>query len=70
MRWIKCTVLLPEVHKAVLIYMPGIQYGPVYAVGYLENDEHFYFSEQEESMDRLHKEDVSHWMELPEPPND
>lgn len=69
-KWIKCSEQLPSAHTNVLIYINNVENCPEYSVGYLENDDNFYFGETEEYIDCLDMNLVSHWQPLPMPPND
>ena len=66
--WISVKHKMPGIHDHVLIYIPNIENCFEYAVGYLENDKNFYFSETEDNIDCVADYQVTHWRELPEKP--
>lgn len=67
MTWIKCTDRLPELNKEVLIYFNGC------FISYLRQYD-FKGNIRKAWMDcentNFKWEDITHWMPLPEPPND
>ncbi len=66
MEWIKCSDRLPELYEAVLFwdnYYKGIHVG-----SYGEGDDEDFIWAGEEGIYDL--DDISHWMPLPEPPDD
>lgn len=61
MNWISVNERLPDDDITVLIYMPGNKCGETVWIGYHDADEWY-------EPEGLCVDEVTHWMELPEPP--
>lgn len=68
--WISVKKYLPPFHEQVLIYIPNIEDCPTINVGYMETDGNFYFNQIPDNIDAQISENITHWMSLPEPPNE
>lgn len=73
--WISIKDKLPPLHLDVLIYISNVENHVKYIIGYYETDGNFYFNttdfyfdENDNIIDGIDKELLTHWMFLPEPP--
>jgi len=63
MKWIKCSDILPEHGERVLV-----NYGGIITIGKLDGNKEFFHLDFGGEIEPLRE--ISHWMPLPEPPDD
>ena len=63
-RWIPVTERLPQNYISVLVYLPGERPHPTVHEAYIGGDGEWHSS----VVYGVENEDVTHWMQLPEPP--
>lgn len=68
--WISVNDFLPPFNTHVILFMPKIENMPEVNIGYLERDGDFYFNETQENIDVDTLGLVTHWMPIPELPNE
>lgn len=72
-KWISTKDLMPPLHEEVLLYMPEIDAQLMespYAIGYIESDGNFYFNNYHENIESVEYKYITHWIWLPEHPNE